>query len=161
MNGYTCRLEPFAPGAASVVAGWASGPRELEDWASILETPLASDFAAWHADPDVHAFVLQEADAPIGYGECWVDTALREIEFGRLIVEPARRGRGIGALLLQRLIERAREFAVDTAWVRVAPRNGAALACYSRAGFERVPPEEQREFNAPQPRDYVWMRRAL
>lgn len=161
MNGTACSLEPFAPGAATVVAGWASGTRELEDWASILETPLPSDFATWHADPEVHAFLLQEANAPIAYGECWVDTAHREIEFGRLIVEPARRGRGIGALLLQRLIERAASFAVDTAWVRVVPGNGPALACYSRAGFEPVPADAQRRLNASQPRDYVWMRRAL
>ena len=161
MNGHVCSLEPFYAEAATVVSAWATSGRELDEWASLRGTPAPADFAAWHADPGVRAFLLVETSIPIGYGECWIDSAEREVELARLIVDPARRGRGIGALLVERLISGAREFAVDLAWVRVVPGNGPALACYARAGFVPASSGEQHELNAPQPRDYIWMRRRI
>ena len=33
-----------------------------------------------------------------------------------------------------------------------------AIRCYLRAGYVRLSPEEETEFNARQPRSYTWMR---
>ncbi len=161
VNGHVCSLEPFRPGTARAIASWARTERELDDWASLAESPTPRDFERWHGVPDVHAFILEEAERVIGYGEIWIERAEREVELARIIVAPERRGRGFGAILVQRLIERAAAHPVDTAWVRVVPGNGPATACYARSGFEPASRELQQELNAPQPRDYLWMQRAL
>ena len=46
----------------------------------------------------------------------------------------------------------------EAVWVRVVPSNAAALRLYESQGFVRAPDAEQREHNAPQPRDYVWLK---
>ena len=59
------------------------------------------------------------------------------------------------------LLEQAAETGYPAAFVRVAPENAAALACYAAAGFAPVTPDERRRFNAGQPVAYAWLRRDL
>jgi [ribosomal protein S18]-alanine N-acetyltransferase len=159
----TPTLKPFRVTDADDVAGWPSSAEEALRWGG-RDVPWPLDrsvIRAWHADPDVQPYVLQERGVPIAYGELWADDDEREVELGRIIVRPERRGRGVGRLLVGKLLEQATSTAYPAAFVRVVPENGAALACYRAAGFTPVSAEEQGRFNEGQPVDYLWLRRAL
>lgn len=154
-------LIAFDPGHATLVASWATSAAELDRWAARRDHPLdPAVFATWHADPDVHAWMLLDDDEPVAYGEVWNDPEEGEAELARLIVDPARRGRGIGRLLVGALATRVADAGFDEVWVRVVPDNAPAIACYSGAGFVRAAPEQEAAFNSTQPRAYVWMRLA-
>src|SRR5690242_9231983 len=92
----------------------------------------------------------------VGYGEVWRDGA--EAEIARVIVAPAERGRGLGRVLVSELAARARATGLSPVWIRLHEDNDAALACYAAAGFRRIDQAAEAEFNAGQPRRYVWMR---
>jgi GNAT superfamily N-acetyltransferase len=53
-----------------------------------------------------------------------------------MYVRPAARGRGVGAALLQAVIDRARERGVEDLHLGVSAAAGAAVRLYQRAGFE-------------------------
>jgi ribosomal protein S18 acetylase RimI-like enzyme len=155
------RLEPFREADATAVLGWVAGREEADRWASagsrVLEPELLRE---WHADPDVHPYVCLDGEELVGYGEVWEDREEGEAELARILVDPARRGRGIGRRLTALLGERAAEAGFGNIWLRVVPDNGPALAAYSAAGFVRASDEEEAAFNAGQPCAYVWMRLA-
>jgi ribosomal protein S18 acetylase RimI-like enzyme len=105
----------------------------------------------------VAAYLLVDGGEPVAYGEVWSDDEEGEAELARLIVAPARRGRGLGRALVAALVERA---GYEDVFLRVRPDNAVALAAYRRAGFVDVPADLQAEWNAPQPRPYAWLRYA-
>ena len=56
-----------------------------------------------------------------------------------LAVDPAARGQGIGRLLAEACVERARGLGAPTLGLHTAPSMTAARAVYEALGFERVP----------------------
>ncbi len=151
-------LTPFAPEHSEAVVGWVGSLGELEAWASRSDFPPdPAVFDAWHADPDVHAFVLMENVEFVAYGEIWADAAADEAELARMIVSPAHRGRGVGRRFVRMLAAEALRRGLAAVWLRVVPTNDAVIACYRRAGFRRAGAAEEQDFNRGQPRDYVWM----
>lgn len=157
MGALTPILGPFEDRAAGTIVGWARSPEELDAWASLTEGTVDA-FARWHAETGVHPFVLLVDAVPSGYGELWEDPEADEVELARVIVDPARRGHGLGRTLVTLLAARARGLGYQSIWVRVVPTNPAAIACYRAAGFVRTSAEEEETFNRGQPRRYVWMR---
>jgi ribosomal-protein-alanine N-acetyltransferase len=152
-------LEPFDEAYAQAVLDWVRSPAELEEWASVTYSePSPALFQQWHADPEVHPFLLFAEGRFYGYGEVWEDRAEAEAELARILVAPGERGRGIGRRLVGLLVQRALDRGFDEIWLRVVPTNAPALACYRRAGFVRAGTEEEARFNEGQPRPYVWMR---
>ena len=146
-----------------VIAGWATSAGEARWWGghAVLWPVDPSIFRAWHADPDVRPYVLREDGVLLAYGEVWVDDDEQEVELGRIIVRPERRGRGVGRRVVRLLLDQAAQTGYRTAFLRVAAENAAALVCYQAAGFVPVPADEQRKFNQGQPVEYVWLRQAL
>lgn len=152
-------LTPFDETHAETVLGWVQSSAELDAWASAGNSELSPAlFRGWHADPDVHPFLLFDESRLCGYGEVWEDRAEDEAELARILVAPEARGRGIGRRFVGLLVQRARERGFDEIWLRVLPTNTPALASYRHAGFVRARPEEEARFNEGQPRAYVWMR---
>jgi ribosomal protein S18 acetylase RimI-like enzyme len=152
-------LVPFDQASDDLIGRWARSPEELEAWCGRSDFPLdPAVVRGWHVDPDVHPFVLLVDGAPAGYGEVWEDHKEEEAELARVIVDPAARGRGLGQRLTTLLAGEARQLGFADVWLRVLPSNGAALACYARAGFRRATADEEETFNRGQPRDYAWMR---
>jgi ribosomal protein S18 acetylase RimI-like enzyme len=153
------RLVELRRHRSALVASWATSVEELDRWASRREHPLApTALETWHADPDVHAWILEEDGTPVAYGEVWHDDEEGEAELARLIVDPRRRRQGLGVALVRGLSSVAARAGFDDVWVRVVPENAAAIGCYRRAGFRRTSPEREEGFNQGQPRPYVWMR---
>jgi ribosomal protein S18 acetylase RimI-like enzyme len=116
----------------------------------------AEKVAAWAAEAGVYSFGLYEEAELIAYGELWVDHDEAEVELARLIVDPARRGRGVGRLLVAQLSMVARAM-YPNVFLRVHPANAAALRCYGAAGFERATAQQEAQWNAEQPVPYVWL----
>ncbi len=61
-----------------------------------------------------------------------------EMHISTLAVHPEMRGRGIGELLLQAGLERAWIQGADMSTLEVRPSNRAAIALYSKYGFDQV-----------------------
>jgi len=64
----------------------------------------------------------------------------RRGEFKRLYVRPAYRGQGLGRILLDWVIAKAREFGYTELVADTMPEMQDALAMYERAGFRRTLP---------------------
>jgi RimJ/RimL family protein N-acetyltransferase len=148
---------------AREISRWATSLEEVRRWAgSDTGWPVdVSVYQLWHADPDVKPYVLCDGDALVGYGEVWIDESEHEVELGRIIVEPASRGRGVGRQFVRLLLERASLSGFPDAFVRVVPDNHVAIACYRSAGFSLVPESMREQYNRGQPVDYVWMHHPL
>jgi ribosomal protein S18 acetylase RimI-like enzyme len=153
------RLQAFEEAHAETVLGWVRTVEEADRWASAggrsLEPALLRE---WHADADVRPYVCFEGDEAVGYGEVWEDRAADEAELARILVDPARRGQGVGRRLTALLGEQAREAGFAEVWLRVVPDNEPAVAAYRAAGFVRTSSEQEASFNEGQPCAYVWMR---
>ena len=150
-------LKSFAPDAAPQISTWAQTADEVLAWCSRFEAPVPADvIAAWSTPDDIEAFLLEENDDVVAYGELWVDDEEEEVELARLIVDPEHRGRGVGRQFVAELAELALQ-RYPLAVMRVHPDNAAAQRSYAAAGFERVSDAEEAEWNQGQPLAYVWM----
>ena len=155
----TASLRPFDPADGQTILGWATSDDEARRWASLEARPAdVGVFNRWHSEQGVQAYVLEIDGSPVAYGEIWEDPDENEAELARLIVQPVRRGRGVGRWLVQELLAEARRLGWADVWLRVAPDNEPALGAYTAAGFVPATADEQAAFNAGQPEAYVWMR---
>ena len=147
----TCRLAPFHPGYADLVLSWIQDAQEAHWLAPRTPPPLsATKVLHWQA-PGHQAFMLIEpgAPAPLGYGELNIlNAAARRYWLGHLIVDPARRGRGLGVQLTRLLLWEAfcRQGAREVSLV-VFPENRRAIVCYEAAGL-RADGHELHDFPA-------------
>lgn len=159
---HSLALVPFETHYSAAVLTWVCTRDEALNWAGLNGLPLDSSiFEQWHADPEVHGWVLLGDGVPIGYGEIWENFDSDAVEVARVIVAPSCRGCGIGRMLVDRLCAKARDAAVKHAFLRVRPDNARAIRCYERAGFRSVPPELASAYNAQQPIAYAWLRRTI
>lgn len=62
-----------------------------------------------------------------------------EVEFRMLAVDPAARGRGVGAALVTAVVQRARELGANRVVLSSASGMAAAQQIYQRMGFVRLP----------------------
>jgi ribosomal protein S18 acetylase RimI-like enzyme len=150
------KLKPFANTHAYEVLSWVSSQQEQLLWCGTTDFPLESNiFEKWHAEDYVTPYVLLRNDEPVAYGELWTDE--EEVELARLIVRPGFRGMGHGQELVNQLTNMAVLSGRQEVYMRVFPENTAALKCYAKAGFERLPQEQQETFNKHQPHRYEWL----
>jgi len=150
-------LRPFAADLAATVASWPTSPAEAAMWCGHSGGPVpVQKVLGWATEEGVRAFGLHAGDRLVGYGELWLDDDEAEVELARLIVDPDRRGRGVGRILVAELVTRARASYPDIV-MRVHPENTAALSCYAAARFVRVDAEREAQWNAAQPVRYVWL----
>jgi GNAT superfamily N-acetyltransferase len=103
-------------------AGWLRTDGELGAWVARLRGRPAGHVVLARADPGDVAPRLAPPGRP---------TAV----VGRLFVDPAARGHGLGALLLARAAAEARRHGAR-AVLDVVPSDAAAVALYERAGWE-------------------------
>jgi ribosomal protein S18 acetylase RimI-like enzyme len=152
-------LVPFDPGRSSVILDWVTSDDEARRWASLQSRPSGPAlFDRWHAEAGVRPYLLETDGAVVGYGEIWQDADEDEAEIARLIVDPARRGEGLGQGLARLLLAEAHRLGWADVWLRVAPDNEPALRAYAAAGFTRATAAEEAAFNVGQPAEFIWMR---
>jgi ribosomal-protein-alanine N-acetyltransferase len=92
------------------------------------------------ADSLAHTFVrmnVAEDEAGIvGYSVVWVSG--EECELANLAVDPARRRAGLGALLLDALVQQAHDERLLVMFLEVRASNTAARRLYAGRGFHEV-----------------------
>lgn len=87
--------------------------------------------------PALEILVLEdEAAGIIGYAVLWC--ILDQGELANMAVTPAHRRRGLGAFLLSRVLDVARERGIETVFLEVRTSNEDALKLYRRFGFADV-----------------------
>lgn len=141
------RLRPYKPADAGSVVTW------IGDW---------DGFSAWCADlldwPLTEASLEKCRLALEGETDRWLMTALdragtpagflmmtranyeaNAIHLGMIVVDPARRGQGLGVELVSLALRYARDIlGMERATLRVFAHNAAARACYRRCGFRET-----------------------
>lgn len=124
----------------STVIRWVPDARALYLFTGPrLVWPLTVDqLAAMTVAGDVRAWVMVDDESHlIGHFDLsLVDNTAR---IGRVIIDPAERGRGYGAALVGLAIESARSLGATRVALNVIADNAPAIATYERAGFQQLP----------------------
>ena len=110
---------------AAIEADAFTSPWSAETFASLLDRS------------GLELLVLEdEREGVIGYAVLWC--ILDQGELANVAVAPRLRGRGLGAHLLSRVLEVARERGIRTVFLEVRATNRQALELYRRFGFTDV-----------------------
>lgn len=121
---------------------------------------LAEDFASLTHDPESWAWVAVMDGTPAGcvllYG-----TTDELAEFKRLWVRPAFRGTGLGRMLVETVIDRARAEGYEVLGLTTPPWAERSHALYESLGFERTPPYPDTRLPEKYHDEAVFMRLAL
>jgi ribosomal-protein-alanine N-acetyltransferase len=95
---------------------------------TILEDCLRAGYAAW---------VLEDAEQGV-IGHAIQMLVADEAQILNMCIHPLWQGRGFGRMLLQHLIEQARNAKLASLFLEVRQSNVAAQALYRSAGFEQI-----------------------
>ncbi|HEV7753549.1 MAG TPA: GNAT family N-acetyltransferase [Baekduia sp.] len=137
-------LRDFIPADDDALIAWAPTAEALMLFAgSTLAFPLtAAQLHALRDTPHLHtwtAYVGPDADVPVGHAEL-LRTGSESGRLARIVVDPARRGAGLGRALVAAAIERAEALALRRLSLRVYDGNDAAIRTYLALGFTDAGP---------------------
>lgn len=104
----------------------ASFPRPFSQ--KLFETELQLSIA--------HLYVAKEETGLVGYIDFW--DAGAEIHLINIAVHPERRHQGIGARLMERLLDYASQNRVGEIYLDVRVSNKTAIALYAKFGFKEI-----------------------
>lgn len=128
----------------TTVMDWVQSAEQLELWGgSALSFPPSFEIT-WiqiSADAD-NSFVLKSKDGGEVLGFAQILDRTPNAHLARIIVAPAMRGKGLGRVLCEQLIQRALAMRPEKITLNVFHHNTAAIALYSSLGFVRVPDQE-------------------
>lgn len=96
----------------------------------------AFTFQALLRRPNTVLLVAEDTKGVAGYAALWL--AADEAELGNLAVRPGRRARGIGRLLLARVLSEAAGCGARRVFLEVRESNSVARRLYESAGFRIV-----------------------
>lgn len=153
-------------------------PMEASDLDRVLEIERASFTMPWTESTflgllhrrDAHLFVAEasgteasgteasgSASPVVGYAVLWV--VVDQAELGDIAVELGWRGRGLGRLLLETVLARARREGVRELFLEVRPSNDGARRLYEGYGFEEV--GRRRDYYSEPREDALVLRRTM
>lgn len=105
----------------------------------------AAVFTSWIADPDSTVFYAgaDGTDAPLGYAvltapDFPIAVDATDIELRRIYTLAATHGTGLGAAMMQAVLDQARARAYRRVLLGVHPENARARRFYERTGFRVV-----------------------
>jgi aminoglycoside 6'-N-acetyltransferase len=134
LAGEIVRLTPLAPGDADALRAIRRDPA-IEEWWDPLEPdfPLADE-------PESTRFTIHHDGEVAGMIQYWEETEPKYRYAGiDIFVAPAHQGRGVGTeairLIVRHLLE---DIGHHRLTIDPAAHNAAAIACYTKAGFEPV-----------------------
>ncbi|HEX9412267.1 MAG TPA: GNAT family N-acetyltransferase [Ktedonobacterales bacterium] len=133
-----------------LLRAWIEGPQTTR-WLTSHEGALTeTDLDAWCDTSSASRWIHERDGVPVAYGELQAHRDVPYVRLARLLVDPARRMRGIGRELTWALAAQAR--ADHPGWpiyTRIPPDNLPALLAYPSAGFvplEPLPPNADASF---------------
>ena len=80
--------------------------------------------------------VIRKEDEIVGFAGIWISPV--DCQITNIVVRKTYRKQGIGCLLLERLIEIAKETEFDVLCLEVNEKNIPAIKLYEKYGFEKV-----------------------
>ena len=123
-----------------LLRAWVESPRTAH-WLTERESGLTEEeLDGWRDAPELTQWIAEREGQPVGYGAIREDAA-GYLMLCHLLVDPARRGRGIGRELARALAAQAR--ARRPGWpvyTRILPDNLPAILAYPSAGFAPLEP---------------------
>lgn len=131
------RVMPAQSTEAEVLAdlyhhAW-SGCERLLDPRLVRElTPPPAEVAAWFRG-GFDVYRVRDEGELVGAVRCCFPSSACYVD--RLAVDPRAAGRGVGHLLLEHAVSRARRAGVTRAWAQVCPKLEAAHSLYRSLGF--------------------------
>jgi RimJ/RimL family protein N-acetyltransferase len=138
-------LEPFTEADIDRLLGWITSPEEHFLWtAHGFEYPLTREafrelvrVSAERGDRLLFKAVLPGEREPVGHIELGaIDSRNRSLRIGRVLLDPAARGRGLGAEMMRAALALAFDrLQMHRVELGVFDVNLCAIACYERAGF--------------------------
>jgi GNAT superfamily N-acetyltransferase len=137
-------LRDFTPADDDALIAWAPTAEALTLFAgATLVFPLtAAQLQALRDTRHLHtwtAYVAPDADVPVGHAEV-LRTGRDSGRLARIVLDPARRGAGLGRALVAAAIERAELLGVRALDLRVYDGNDAAIRTYLALGFADAGP---------------------
>lgn len=130
-------LRPLEEGDLPTTLAWRNHP-ESRVWfhtTEVIEPDQHSDWFRRNRDRDDDLVFLLDLD-----GVPVAQVALYGIhdgsaEFGRMLVDPGQRGRGVSHRALDLCLRMAAQLGITDLHLEVKPDNARAIAAYRRAGF--------------------------
>lgn len=124
------------------LASWITDAWSCSRWAGpSVPFPFdANDLPKWLSAGIGHSLTLRQQGQTdlLGFGQ-WFDKGYGLVRLARIIIAPNQRGKGLGRILCQQIMDNARtSMAVETFSLGVYRDNPAALATYLRLGFHIV-----------------------
>ena len=133
-----CRLHPPRTIDYEAIASWITDAAACARWAGPrVPFPFsASELPRLLSIDGIESYCLVDGLSDIcGFGQFWIASP-GAVHLGRIIVSPAKRGKGCGRMLCQQLIEKAvRKTGASETTLRVYRDNSAALSLYVDLGF--------------------------
>jgi RimJ/RimL family protein N-acetyltransferase len=149
----TLELRSFGIEFGGTVAGWVRSEAELRWLAPTTVPPLtAAKVVGWTKPTDRPLLMFENGEGvPAGYAELNpLQSQAGQLWLGHVVVDPARRGRGLGKQFSRRLLQAAfADGEVERVVLIVFPDNTAAVRCYRACGFE-IACEERHRFRPGQ-----------
>lgn len=141
------RLRPYKMSDARRIVTWIADHDAFSAWcADKLEWPLTeaslekcrAEFAG--RDDSWLMTALDESGIPVGFLMMRkADYNAGSLHLGLIIVDPARRGQGLGTAFLRLVLSYARDIlGMKRVTLRVFDHNAPAKACYRKVGFREV-----------------------
>ena len=144
------------------------GANTADDMEAYLSESLSdAQVTAEISAPDSRVWLAMDAEGEIaGYvhvrqnqpADGALPSASRPVEIARLYADRRWHGQGLGAALMEKGIETARDWHGDVLWLGVWERNVRAIAFYEKQGFEVVG-EQEFMLGTDRQRDLVMARR--
>ena len=140
-------LLPFTEADIDRVLPWITSREELYFWTAYsFGFPLTREHLLQHmkecaerGDRILYKAVLSEQGTVFGYIEHGaIDRRNNALRIGRVLIDPALRGRGLGAAMMRAAVDLAFEkLDMHRVELGVFENNPGAIACYERVGFTR------------------------
>ena len=114
------------------------------DVEAVAEMEAAAFSTPWRADtfrtllerPGAEMHVIEDGGEVVGYAVLWC--ILDQGELANIAIREDARGRGLGGVLLDRVLDVARERGVRSLFLEVRVSNEAAASLYDSRGFREI-----------------------
>lgn len=151
--------------AAQIAAIWNREVLETDHTTDTEPRDAKAQRAWFTAHGDDHPVVVAaDGDDVVAYGALSVyrpKPAFRQTVEDSVYVKAEHRGRGLGGLVLARLLELARDRGHRAVIARITAMNAASLALHERHRFERIGVERETAFKHGRWLDIVVMEKRL
>ncbi len=112
---------------------WCAGHMPVPLTADVFEEKLQQGRAQWN---DEFFVLTDELHQPIGFAGCSITREKKRAHIKYVIIDPCRRGLGIGTRMMKMLLDHLFESeVVHFATLNVFDSNQSAIHCYQKAGF--------------------------